>query len=415
MDNKNKKSADTSNEQKLGVEEQLDRQSKALRNRKNHGPKKKYLDISFSWPMLILIGLATYGISFAMGKSANVNTASILWFIVISYLLAFFVYNLGKVIFGLIAGYKVSLIEILGFQFNFAGKKFKFRFTIKNLFELHLKLVPKNVDAKATFMLFGGTVFYAFVTIILIIVAQFMTQTDSILYIYYGCAMGALVVVYEMLPVKLDVFNDMYYIILINQENGKELFNKLLMAQSQERAGEFVDDFELESVENSRLKPESLLYKMRKEVLAKKYKEAMKTFEKIDYYSLYLSDQTIVEALYELMYTYLDQGFSKDAEKLILLLEKKVKNSADLFTTPYTARTEILMAGLVDNSLDQVLVKRNAFIKQCLYFGPTECVKKNIELARRGISKIKMAHPNWKVYNLPDNIFESKVDQDDED
>jgi hypothetical protein len=414
MEKDNKNSVDTSSEQKLGVEDQLDKQSKALRNKKNDGPQRKYLDISFSWPMLIIIGLATYGIAYAVGKTTVVSTSSILWFIVISYAIALFVYNLGKIIFGYIAGYKFSLIEILGFQFNFSGKKMKFRFILKNIFELHLKLMPKRVDANPMIMLFGGSIFYIFVVIILIVLAPIFGSSDSETYIYYGCALGALVVFYEMLPVKLDVFNDMYYIILISQEKGKTMFNKLLLAEASERSGEFVEDFELDSVKNSRLKPETLLYKLRKQVLDKNYKDAIKTVEEINYYSLYLSDQTKVETLYEQMYVYLDQGYSREAEKLILLLEKKVKNSADLFATPYAARTEILMAGLVDNSLEQVLVKRNAFIQSCRYFGPTECVQKNIELARKGIVKIKLAHPSWKVYDLPENLFKVNKKEDDE-
>lgn len=415
MEKDNKNKVETSNSTKLGVEDQLDRQSKALRHKDNNGPKKKYLDISFSWPMLIIIGLATYGIAYAVGKTANVNTANILWFIVISYLIAILVYNLGKVIFGYIGGYKLSLLEILGFQFNFAGKKLKFRFLFRNIFELHLKLAPKKTDAKPLIMLLGGTILYVFIALVMIILAPVLFESDTITYIYYGSAMGALVVLYEMLPVKLDVFNDMYYIILINQENAKDTFNNLLLAQSRERAGEFVEDPNFETYENSRLKAEFLLFKLRKEVLDKKYKEAIKTVEKINYYSLYMSDQTKVEALFEQMYVYLDQGYSKEAEKLILVLEKKVKNSADLFTTPYRARTELMIAGLVDNSLDQVLVKRDAFINECRYFGPTDCVKKNIELARRGIRKIKLAHPNWKIYDLPENIFEIKKGIDDED
>ncbi len=414
MEKDYKNSVETSNEQKLGVEDQLDKQSKALRHKKNDGPQRKYLDISFSWPMLIIIGLATYGIAYAVGKTTSVNTSAILGFIVTSYIIALFVYNLGKIIFGYIAGYKFSLIEILGFQFNFSGKKLKFRFVIKNIFELHLKMMPKREDANPLIMLFGGSIFYIFVVIVLLIVSPIFGTSDAVTYIYYGCALGALVVFYEMLPVKLDVFNDMYYIILITQEKGKTLFNKLLLAESLERAGEFVDDFELDSVKNSRLKPETLLYKLRKQVLDKNYKEAIKTVEEINYYSLYLSDQTKVEALYEQMYIYLDQGYSREAEKLILLLEKKVKNSADLFTTPYATRTEILIAGLVDNSLEQVLVKRDAFIHTCRYFGPTECVQKNIELVRKGITKIKLAHPSWKVYDLPEDVFKVNKREDDE-
>jgi len=415
MEKDNKHSVDTSDEPKLGVEEQLEKQSQALRHKKTDGPQKKYLDLSFSWPMLIIIGLATYGIAYAVGKTAKVNTASILWFIVISYLLAIVIYNLGKIIFGYIAGYKIALIEILGFQFNFAGKKFKFRFLLKNIFELHLKMMPRKLDANPLLMLFGGTIFYALIAIILIVLTPVLFSGVSTIYIYYGCAMGALIVLYEMLPVKLDVFNDMYYIIIINKEKGKTLFNRLLLAQAQERAGEFVDDFKLDSVKDSRLKPETLLYKLRKEILNRDYKGAMKTVNEINYYSLYLCDQTKVEALYEQMYVYLVQGYSKEAEKLILVLEKKAKNSADLFSTPYSARTEILIAGLVDNSLEQVLTKRNAFIAQCRYFGPTDCVKKNIELAQKGIDKIKLTHPNWKIYDLPNNMFEVNKQEDDED
>lgn len=417
--NKNKEETSTS-EQKLGVEDVLNKQSEAIRKEKSNGPARKFFDFSFSWPMIIVLGLGTYGISFALSRTtANLETQNLILFIILSYACALLVYNIGKTIFGYLSGYKISLIEILGLQINMSGDKTKVRYLFRNIAEFHLKMMPKKdkPNPNPTLMFLGGTIFYILVAAVLLIVGSTLSA-NTMITLYYGVGLGAMIIVYEMLPVKLDTSNDMYLMILSHSPENRETFNKVLTAEALERAGKYIDDFKIKDFGNSRIKPQSLLYTLRSQVYAKEYKAALDTIDKIEYNSLYLTDQDKAETLYEQMYIYLLQGRSKDAERLILRLEKRVKNSSDLFITPSSARTSVLIAGLVDNSLEQVLLKRYDFIKQCRYFGKTDRVMNDIELTRNGISKIKRAHPDWELEQLPENLFEEKItikDEDDED
>jgi len=418
MENNKNKEETSNTEQKLGVEDVLNKQSEAIRKENNNGPVRKFLDFSFSWPMIIVLGLGTYGISFAVSRTAaNLVTQDVILFIIISYVCALLVYNIGKTIFGYLSGYKISIIEILGLQINMSGDKTKVRYLFRNIAEFHLKMMPKKENPNPKFMFMGGTIFYVLIAAILLIVGTTLSSNTMIL-IDYGVGLGAMIIVYEMLPVKLDTSNDMYLMIASNSPENRVAFNKVLSAEASERAGKYIDDLKIENFGKSRIKPQSLLYTLRGQVYAKDYKAALDTIDKIEYNSIYLTDQDKAEALYEQMYIYLLQGRSKDAERLILRLEKRVKNSSDLFVTPSSARTSVLIAGLVDNSLDQVLLKRYDFIKQCRYFGKTDRVLNDIELTRNGIIKIKRAHPDWTLEQLPEDLFEEKLiskNEDDED
>jgi len=418
MENNKNKEETSNSEQKLGVEDVLKKQSQAIRNEKSNGPARKFFDFSFSWPMIIVLGLGTFGISFALSRNpASLGTQEVILFIILSYACALLVYNIGKTIFGYLSGYKISLIEILGLQINMSGDKTKVRYLFRNIAEFHLKMMPKKENPNPKLMLMGGTIFYILVAAVILIVGSTLSS-NTMIKIYFGVGLGAMVVVYEMLPVKLDTANDMYLMILSNSPENQEVFNKVLLAEAAERAGKYVEDFKIEDFGNSRIKPQSLLYTLRGQVYAKDYKAALATVDKIEYNALYLTDQDKAEALYEQMYIYLLQGRSKDAERLILKLEKRVKNSSDLFITSSSARTSVLIAGLVDNSLEQVLLKRYDFIKQCRYFGKTDRVLNDIELTRNGILKIKRAHPDWELEQLPEDLFEEKLvikDEDDED
>ena len=55
---------------KLDIEEELDKNSEYIRKQINKKEKKSFFDIDFSWIVLIVLGLAAFGITYALQQTS---------------------------------------------------------------------------------------------------------------------------------------------------------------------------------------------------------------------------------------------------------------------------------------------------------------------------------------------------------
>ena len=95
----------------IDVDQLLDKQSEQTRSKFIKEDKKKFLDINFSWPMLIVVAGGIFGFGFAMQSGTTYGAGFAILYIIIALIAAIILYNIGKMIFASLSGYKVGRIE----------------------------------------------------------------------------------------------------------------------------------------------------------------------------------------------------------------------------------------------------------------------------------------------------------------
>ncbi len=388
----------------IDVDQLLDKQSEQTRSKFIKEDKKKFLDINFSWPMLVVVAGGIFGFGFAMQSGTTYGAGFAILYIIIALIAAIILYNIGKMIFASLSGYKVGRIECFGYELIRGKNKSISSYSISNILEFHITYVPKdeNANPKNRLMLFGGELFYSLIAIALIVVSVAVPSLGANITktLMYGALLGFIVVIYEMVPFRLDNYNDTYTAIITSSEEDRKAYNTYLVNYINDRLGLENKVIVYDSYDNSRTKPLNILPKLNQEVYDNKYQEALKTLELVNKYKLNVIPNQQVEAMQEEIYLFLTHSRTKEAEKLMLPLDKKIKSTPDYHPSISSLRCSILISGLLANSEYDLADSILDFNKECKKLGKTPRVEKEIEMAKNSLERIKLAHPDWKFDNI---------------
>jgi len=404
---------------KLDIEEELDKNSEYIRKQINKKEKKSFFDIDFSWIVLIVLGLAAFGITYALQQtSAGLSSGYVVLYVLVVFALAIFIYNLGKFIFAGFTKYKLVFMELLGFSFVFDGKQVKTNFEFSKILEAHLLFNPKDQSkAKPALMLFGGTITYAVVAAVLLILS-FSTEIFPTKWEYlieFGAAIGSIVPIYELIPLKYTNRNDMYTFIVTQGEENRLAYNNYLINKFMDLSNQYNVPVTFENYNNSRIKPWTFLPLINKDIYENKLNEADKLVEKALSYSIILSDSLYCEIGYQKVYLLLVTGKSKAASEYIVTLEKRVKSAEDFHPSISALRSDVLVSAFIENSLDSTKDSLAIFKKKVLGLSLTDRSKKEIDIVNNLIVKINLAHPDWKVEKLDFSKKDTKENSFEED
>jgi hypothetical protein len=248
-------------------------------------------------------------------------------------------------------------------------------------------------------MFWGGTIFYLIGAIAAFGVSFIPSlSVNATTTIRFATAIGALLVFYEIFPCKLDVPNDMYWFLVTRNKEDRDAYNKFLLDEYDDLVGNIPTAKVFTHYENSRTQPLTLLAVLHSQVYAGDYTNALKTITSMETYDVVLSDRMRVEALYEQVYLYLTHGRTSESEKLIMDLQSQVKKTSDYHPSLSALRSDVLISGLLDNSLEAVQDSLAAFAKAAVVFGADNLrVIKETSLVNAAITRIKTAHPDWKI------------------
>lgn len=403
----------------INVDTLLDKQQKEVRSRFTT-TKKKYLDTNVSWGMFIIIALAIFGIGYALTKSVSLGAGYSILAVCCSLLAAVVFYGLGKIAFAYITGYEVCHIEFFGFVFVKDEKgKYKARFNIVNFFELHVFYKPREGedDPKPSMLMLGGIVGFV-ICIALELGLSFLPSIkgyDLQKVLLYAAAFGSLIFVYEIFPGKYDTPNDMYLTIITKKKEDRDAYNHYLIDEYNDLAGNKPEPVKYDSYDDSRTKPLTLLAILHTQVSQGMYQEALQTIDTLAKYDVVLTDSIKIEALHEKLYLYLTHGRTREAEKMIISLDKMEKNSSDYHPSSSSLRDEVIIAGLLDNSLDELKSALGNFTKLAKSNKESERILNDIKLINSAFYHIRQVHPDWKFENisLESIAKEDKPEEDD--
>jgi hypothetical protein len=151
-------------------------------------------------------------------------------------------YELAHLLGAKIGRYDVLSVNILGFCFYKVANKIKFKFSSYDGLTGETKINPKQNVSKepnpSPYLLFG-TLFYAVEIIIIVLAFAFLTvnKEETLLnnigyFLLIVGTLGGLILIYNIMPFKLDSVNDGYRLTLTSNAKNKIAFNELLRVEN---------------------------------------------------------------------------------------------------------------------------------------------------------------------------------------
>lgn len=337
------------------------------------------------------------------GLTTPVYLAFILGAIFSGVILNSLLFELGHVVGAKIGGYKIISINILGFMFFFDGRKKKFRFKNYDGLTGETKIAP--IEGKKNnpnpYLLFG-TLFFAIEATALIILFMNLNNPDnptSVKNIAYFLlvilVVGSMILVYNIIPFRLDSMNDGYRLKLISNPKNKEAFNELLRVEYAVDQGQ--ENVEIKTfTEITNFTAELNLNKVYILQDQGKFAEAEAMLDDI-LKSEDISNRVYIRAKSQKIYIHL---MNNDPEVAMEFYDKEVpmqeRREISEDVSMASIRAYILMSGLLDDSQSETMLALNKVLKA--YKRTSESRQKfELKLYNEALNKVIAKHPKWEL------------------
>ena len=196
---------------------------------------------------LIIIAVAiVFGITVLQAHQSDSSFTGFLYvvYIIVSVLVGILfnaiLFELAHMLGAKIGKYTVLSVNILGLCFYKDGGKSKVRFSSFDGFTGETKIVPKEgmID-KANpypYLLFGSIFFAIEAVVVMVIFSVFRTNEEPLLkdLAYFALTIGAIglvILIYNILPMRIDSMTDGYRLTMVSNPKNKEAFNELLRVE----------------------------------------------------------------------------------------------------------------------------------------------------------------------------------------
>lgn len=332
------------------------------------------------------------------GVFGNQNYTYAIISIIIGYLLGTLFYELGKLIFGKIAGYKLVYFNYLGFTF-IKNNQSKTRFTFTKFSNYGGKTVmsPKNEKSSLNLYLLGGTIFSVLMTILMLVGSHLLAKQikdETIIYIEYIIAsINLIILIFNMAPFLNDEFYDGFIFRIVNKNKDfKKVYQKMLLEEDALITGRG-ELYYFENIDYSNpLYGRASIYNYYYFLNQQKVLEAEQALEEGLKNTDYLNDEEIGLLNSGKYYFALLKGDEDKIGEEFYTLEKSIRKIATSYHNYETIKTALLVAALVDSSFDLYEYILNRMEKEKINFSPlrVETETKLIEDALNHIQKKKV-------------------------
>ena len=301
--------------------------------------------------------------------------------------------------------YEVLSVNILGLLWFKDGEKTKFKFSSYDGLTGETKILPKK-DAKkepnpSPYLLFG-TLFYLVVLIIAVVLfTLFKNDPKEVLnrityFIVIMAVIGGMVLVYNILPFKLDSMTDGYRMRMTTNKANKEAFNELLRVEYAISQGQ--TDVEIATFTNiTNYTAELNLNKVYVLLDKKEFLEAEKLIDIILDGKATISEKVYIRARAQKIYINI---VTKSLEEAKEYYEKEIPMSErrDLSNdmSMVSIRTYLLMSGLFDGSKSECSIAINN-VRRCFNNTPKQRQKIEADLFNDALKKVDEVHPTWNL------------------
>ena len=301
--------------------------------------------------------------------------------------------------------YLILSVNILGLLWYKDEDKTKFKFSGFDGLTGETKIYPKK-DAKkepnpSPFLLFG-TLFYVIELIVVVVLFAILnkgpadTSTNVAYFLLVVVVIGGMILVYNILPFKLDAITDGYRMRLTTNAANKKAFNELLRVEYAINHGESEVEIATFS-EITNFTAELNLNKVYVLLEKKQFKEAEELIDIILNGKATISEKVYVRARAQKIYINI---FTKPLEEAKEFYDKEVpmneRRAISNDISMVSIRTYLLMSGLLDGSKSECLLAINN-VRKCFNSTPKQRQKVEADLFNEALAKIDELHPTWKL------------------
>ena len=369
---------------------------------------------------LIIIAVAVvFGITVLQAHQPDSNFSGfgyvlyIIVSVIVGILLNSILFEIAHVVGAKIGKYQILSVNILGLCFYKDDKKSKVRFSSFDGFTGETKIVPKEgmVD-KANpypYLLFGSIFFAVEMVAVMVIFSIFRTAEEPLLkdLAYFALTIGAIglvILVYNILPMRIDSMTDGYRLTMVSNPKNREAFNELLRVEYEIAQGN--DDVEIKIFEGITNFTADLNLNRVYTLLDKKdYASAEEILDKIIQAKEDVSEKVYIRARAQKIYINL---ITKNIDEARVYYDKEVpvseRREISNDVSMASIRVYLLMSGLLDKSRSECIIALNNVYRA---FKRTPKNRQHTELVlfNEALQKVVDAHPDWELegYKLQEN------------
>lgn len=316
-------------------------------------------------------------------------------------------FELGHVFGALLGGYSILSVNILGLCF-YRSNKGSFKFGFKRFEGLtgETRILAKRPNANPRLFLFGPTIF-TIIHFIVAVVLYLSLPVGNIVHhsVLVIAGIGALLLVYNIMPFKLDTITDGYQIIMLSKKINVEAYNEIIRIESASYLNSINKDKEVISVGEIKvfdvittMTSRVNLYKIYEYIDKKQLDKALPLIEQL------IENKTLIEE---------EIGGRAISQKLFIILMTKPKEAAKLyFMDELTAkerkfisndvsmeslRSYLLYSGIVEKSESECKFIINR-VKKALKLRMDNSRRLiEIDLFKEAFDKVVKENPEWEL------------------
>lgn len=315
------------------------------------------------------------------------------------------IFELAHVLGAKIGKYMILSVNVLGFCFYKEDGKTKFRFASFDGLTGETKIVPKEgmVDKANPYpYLLFGSLFYAIEAIIVMVLFSLLRNASE-----YGLrdvayavltigAIGLVVLVYNILPMRIDSMTDGYRLTMVSNPKNKEAFNELLRVEYEVQQGN--SDVEVKVFDDiTNFTADLNLNRVYALLDKREYAQAEEILDKIISAKNDISEKVYIRAraqkIYINLYTKnIDEAREYYDKEVPVAERREISNDVSMASI----RAYLLMSGLLDKSRSECLIALNN-VYSAFKRTPKNRQETEIALFNEALEKVVAAHPDWEL------------------
>ncbi len=312
-------------------------------------------------------------------------------------------YEVGHIIGAKLGRYDVVSVNILSFCFYKVDGKTKLKLEGFDGLSGETKIAPKedaDKEPNPRWYLFMGLLIYA-VEIIIIVTFFSIYRTaengsaalNTVYFFLIIGVIGAVIVIYNILPFRLDTMTDGYKLRMTSNKINCEAYNALLKSEYYISQGR--NDFELPTFDQiTNFTADLNLNKVYLLLDDKKYEEAEVLLNQIIDNKENVTEKTYIRTLAQKLYLNIMYKSIEDAKEFYSTVPPEIRHLISEDKSMPCVRTYLVMSGVLDRSQSECL---QAIKNTDKAFKTTPENRRHTELVlfNEAILKVDELHPEW--------------------
>lgn len=301
--------------------------------------------------------------------------------------------------------YEILSVNILGVCFYKTEGKTKVKFASFDGLTGETKIVPKKdmVDKANPYpYLFFGSLFFAVEAIAVMVAFSLLNSTENagLKDLAFGLltfgAIGLVILIYNILPIRVDSMTDGYRLTMVSNPKNKEAFNELLRVEHEIEMGNA--DIEVKIFDDiTNFTADLNLNRVYALLDQKKYQEAEEILDKIidakDSVSAKIHIRARAQKIFiNLVTKSLDEAKEYYDKEVPVAERREISNDVSMASI----RAYLLMSGLLDKSRSECIIALNN-VYRAFKHTPKNRQETEVTLFNEALDRVVAAHPDWEL------------------